>query len=211
MNLTANSQKSTIHLYIASSSPRRRELLTQIGVSYQVISINVPEQCSPGESVVDYVQRLALEKARAGRALVKGESSIPVLGADTVVVLDDHLMEKPKDKSDGLAMLAKLSGQTHEVLSAVAMVGEKEKVVMNRSRVSFRETTEQEREAYWNTGEPQDKAGGYAVQGLAAVFISRIEGSFSGVMGLPLFETAGLLNEFGIKPGLQVKAMGITE
>ncbi len=198
MSLTANNPEPAIHLYLASSSPRRRELLAQIGVSYQVVSIDVPEQRSPDESPEDYVQRLALEKARAGHASV-GDSSIPVMGADTVVVLDNQVMEKPKDKSDGLAMLAKLSGQTHEVLSAVALVGEQEKVIINRSRVSFRETTEQEREAYWNTGEPQDKAGGYAVQGLAAIFISKIEGSFSGVMGLPLFETAELLNEFKIK------------
>ena len=198
MSLTANNPEPAIHLYLASSSPRRRELLAQIGVSYQVVSIDVPEQRSPGESPEDYVQRLALEKARAGHALA-GDSRIPVLGADTVVVLDGHVMEKPKDKSDGLAMLAKLSGQTHEVLSAVALVGKKEKVIINRSRVSFIETTPEEREAYWNTGEPQDKAGGYAVQGLAAMFVSKIEGSFSGVMGLPLFETAELLKEFNIE------------
>ena len=198
MSLTADNPNPAIHLYLASSSPRRRELLAQIGVCYQVISIDVPEQRAPGESPEQYVQRLALEKARAGHASA-GDSGIPVLGADTVVVLDGQVMEKPKDKSDGLAMLEKLSGKTHEVLSAVALVGEKEKVVMNRSRVSFRATTGQEREDYWNTGEPQDKAGSYAVQGLAAVFISNIEGSFSGVMGLPLFETAELLKEFGIK------------
>ena len=198
MSLTANNPNPAIRLYLASSSPRRRELLTQIGVSYQVISIDVPEQRSAGESPADYAQRLALEKARAGH-LAAEDSSIPVLGADTVVVLDDMVLEKPKDKSDGLAMLETLSGKTHEVLSAVALVGEKEKIILNRSRVSFRETTAQEREAYWETGEPKDKAGGYAIQGLAAVFISKLEGSFSGVMGLPLFETAELLKEFKIE------------
>ncbi|MDH5435905.1 MAG: Maf family nucleotide pyrophosphatase, partial [Gammaproteobacteria bacterium] len=182
MSLTADNPQPAIHLYLASTSPRRRELLAQIGVCYQVLFIDVAEQRLPDESPEDYVQRLALEKAHAGRALVNTDSGIPVLGADTVVVLDGQVMEKPKDKADALAMLAQLSGQTHEVLSAVALVGVKEKVVLNRSRVSFRATTEQEREAYWNTGEPQDKAGGYAVQGRAAIFISRIEGSFSGVM-----------------------------
>jgi len=188
-----------IHLYLASASPRRRILLEQIGVRFQTLSLEVPEERQPGESPEEYALRLALDKARAGYGHPEHKGSVPVLGADTVVVLDEQVLEKPRDHNDALAMLAALSGRQHEVLSAVALVNKKEKVVLNKTRVWFRETSVAEREAYWHTGEPKDKAGAYGIQGMAAVFIEKIEGSFSGVMGLPLFETASLLKEFDIK------------
>ena len=190
--------------YLASSSPRRRELLIQLGLQFVVISQDVPEHRLPGESPEDYVQRLALEKARAGFGHLADDILRPVLGADTTVVVDDDILGKPSDKAAALAMLARLSGRSHRVLSAVAVVGRdnlgqnRETVCTSESRVTFRVITDEEREAYWVSGEPADKAGAYAIQGLAAVFIERLEGSYSGVMGLPLFETSKLLGEFGI-------------
>lgn len=195
-------------LYLASSSPRRRELLTQLGLQFTVISQAVPEHRPPEESPEDYVQRLALEKARAGFDQLADEVLRPVLGADTTVVVDDDILGKPSGKLEALEMLARLSGRSHRVLSAVAVVGRdnlgqdrpnvKTGVRLSESRVTFRVITEEEREAYWVSGEPTDKAGAYAIQGLAAIFIERLEGSYSGVMGLPLFETSELLGEFGI-------------
>jgi len=186
-------------IILASASPRRRELLQQIGVQFRVLVSNSEETPAHGEAAVDYVRRVALAKARAVWQRLPAREQCPVLGADTEVVLDGTILGKPADRNAGLAMLERLSGRTHEVLSAVALVyGDSESVRVSHSVVSFRTTTAQEREAYWNTGEPSDKAGGYAVQGLAAVFISRLDGSYSGVMGLPIFETAELLGEFGI-------------
>lgn len=194
--------------YLASSSPRRRELLIQFGLQFVVISQDVPEHRLPGESPEDYVQRLAVEKARAGFGHLADDILRPVLGADTTVVVDDDILGKPSDKAAALAMLAQLSGRSHRVLSAVAVVGRddlgqnrtnvKIRVRISESRVTFRVITDEEREAYWVSSEPGDKAGAYAIQGLAAVFIERLEGSYSGVMGLPLFETSELLGEFGI-------------
>jgi len=192
-------------LYLASSSPRRRELLAQIGVSVEVVSQNVSENRLDGESPELYVQRLALEKACFGLNDLGSKTSLPVLGADTVVVVDNTVLGKPKDKADAVAMLQLLSGRSHRVLSAVAVVGrddlgqDREAVRVSESIVRFRLISVKECEAYWDTGEPMDKAGAYAIQGLAAVFIERIEGSYSGVMGLPLFETGELLREFGIE------------
>jgi len=186
-------------LILASASPRRRELLQQIGVQFRVVVSNSEETPAPGEAAVDYVRRVALAKARAVWRRLSPDERCPVLGADTEVVLDGAILGKPADRNAGLAMLERLSGRTHEVLSAVALVyGDAESLRVSRSVVSFRLTTPQEREAYWNSGEPIDKAGGYAVQGVGAVFINRLDGSYSGVMGLPLFETAELLREFGI-------------
>jgi septum formation protein len=192
-------------LYLASSSPRRRELLAQLGVDIEVVSQDVSESRLGGESPESYVERLALEKARAGLGGFGDKSFCPVLGADTAVVVDGEVMGKPVDKSDALAMLGQLSGRSHRVLSAVAVVGrddlgqDRQDVRVSESRVVFRVITQQECEAYWDTGEPLDKAGAYAIQGLAALFIKRIEGSYSGVMGLPLFETGELLQQFGIE------------
>lgn len=185
------------HIYLASSSPRRRQLLEQIGINFQSVIVDIDESIISGESPQDYVARLALEKAHAGRG--QADAAFPVLGADTAVVLDGEIMGKPMDRAHGLEMLEKLSGRDHLVMSGVALVAESAQVRVNTSKVWFRPTSQQEREAYWASGEPADKAGAYAVQGHAAVFISRIDGSFSGIMGLPLFETYELLVAAGIQ------------
>ncbi len=184
---------------LGSASPRRAELLTRIGVSYVVHTADLDETPKPGEAAEVYVLRMALEKAAA----VLGENpGLPVLAADTAVVVDGEILGKPRDQVDGLAMLARLSGRAHHVLTSVALLepGAEGRCASRLSvnKVVFRCTSEAERLAYWHTGEPVDKAGAYGVQGYAAIFIKRLEGSFSGVMGLPLFETAELLREFGI-------------
>ncbi len=186
------------HIFLASASPRRQELLTQIGIGYTLLHAEVDEARRPGEPAEDYVRRLALEKARAGWALLAGQAGFPVLGADTAVVADGRILGKPRDRDDGIDMLQALSGRSHQVLSAVALVAGREAVRVNASSVTFRTLTRSQCVAYWDTGEPIDKAGGYAIQGRAAVFVSRLEGSYSGVMGLPVYETAELLREFGI-------------
>ena len=180
-------------LYLASASPRRRELLAQIGLRVEIVPQSVLEQRRDGESPEAFVQRLALEKARAGLATVSEDRPRPVLGADTVVVVDDMVLGKPADEAAALAMLAQLSGRTHRVLSALGVVAkdnlgqDRAEVCLNESRVSFRVVAEAEGRAYWRTGEPADKAGSYGIQGMAALFIERLEGSYSGVMGLPLY------------------------
>lgn len=190
---------TTPDIYLASSSPRRRELLDQIGVRYGWLAADVEEIPKPGESPEVFVLRLALEKARAGLQARGSRPALPVLGADTAVVLDDALLGKPETQEQGVAMLQQLSGKTHRVLTAMALAdGEREATRLSVSYVSFREIALEEANRYWKTGEPWDKAGGYAIQGRAAVFIERLEGSYSGVMGLPLFETAQLLDEFGV-------------
>ncbi len=185
-------------IFLASQSPRRRELLLQIGVTHDVVRVDVSERRLDGETAHDFVARVALDKARAGWQALRGQQRRPVLGADTAVVVDGRILGKPRDREAALAMLQLLSGRTHEVLTAVALVAGSEAVRTSTSSVTFRTLEEAECAAYWETGEPADKAGAYAVQGLAAVFIARLEGSYSGVMGLPLFETAQLLDEFGI-------------
>lgn len=187
-------------IYLASQSPRRRELLEQIGVTYQQLDIEVPEHPLDNEAPEVYVLRVALEKARAGQARLAGGDTVPVLGADTAVVSQGDILGKPKDAEDAVATLIQLSGQYHQVMSAVAMVGQdgEEHTRLSVSSVLFRPITLEEARAYWGCGEPADKAGGYAIQGKGAVFIERLEGSYSGVMGLPLFETAELLGCFGI-------------
>lgn len=190
--------RSDFYLYLASSSPRRAELLEQIGVRFRQMSPEVDETVLPGESAEDYVVRLALAKAQAGRAGLSSGDAHAVMGADTAVVVDGEIMGKPRDRDEGLRMLARLSGRCHEVYSAVAMVGRYSNVRCNISKVCFRPLTAAEIQAYWATGEPRDKAGAYAVQGLGALFIERLEGSYSGVMGLPLFETQSLLLDEGI-------------
>jgi len=185
-------------IYLASLSKRRCELLDQIKVNYQQIAISVDETPYPQESVQDYVRRLALTKARAGRLAVS--TACPVLGADTVIVYDKQLLGKPVDEDDARRMLRVLSGNKHQVITAVAVVTPtREKVRLSISRVHFRRLSEPDIQAYVKTGEPLDKAGSYAIQGLASIFIKRLEGSYSGVMGLPLYETANLLTEMGIK------------
>lgn len=180
-------------LYLASASPRRSALLRQIGVAHAVLVAPIDEGERPGEVPEVYVERLALEKARATARLAQGPT-LPVLAADTTVVLDGALLGKPRDRADALGMLARLSGRTHRVLTAVALIARGiERVRTSASEVRFREIDAPERAAYWETGEPRDKAGAYAIQGYGAVFVADLRGSYSGVMGLPLHETAELL------------------
>jgi len=197
----------TPEVYLASSSPRRRELLTQLGVCFDVLHPNVDERALAGESAEQFVTRLALEKARAGWELIQQQGKLPrpVIGADTCIVLADELIGKPNDKPHYEQVMNKLSGATHQVYSAVAIAGStarmrnlEEKYRLSRSSVEFRDISEQEREIYWQSGEPADKAGGYAIQGLAAAFVKNIHGSYSGIVGLPLYETAELLQAFGV-------------
>ncbi|MBO3275071.1 Maf family protein [Pseudomonas schmalbachii] len=186
-------------LYLASSSPRRRELLAQIGLPFNSVPANIDETPLSGELPVAYVERLARDKALAGLAMLAQRADVCVLGADTTVILDGRILGKPVDRDDSLAMLRALSGREHEVLTAVAVADRNRcEARVVGSRVFFREISEAEAEAYWATGEPLDKAGGYAIQGLAAVFVSRVEGSYSAVVGLPLCETAELLADFSI-------------
>lgn len=183
-------------IVLASASPRRRELLEQLGMSYTVASHGVDERHRPGEDPEIYVQRMAREKAAAVAAR---ETRKPVLGADTAVVCQGRIMGKPRDREHALGMLAQLSGREHHVFSAVCVRrGGDCRQALSVTRVRFRQISEAERELYWASGEPEGKAGAYAIQGLGAVFVPWIEGSYSGVMGLPLFETAGLLADSGI-------------
>ena len=186
-------------LYLASASPRRRELLDQIGVRFEPRPVQVDESRQPREVPRDYVTRLARAKAETAWALFGPDVARAVLAADTAVVLADLILGKPRDRVEALAMLEKLSGRTHEVLTAVALrTARGLESRLSTSRVKMRALGPEEIESYWDTGEPRDKAGGYAVQGRAAVFIEALEGSYSGVMGLPLFETAELLTRAGI-------------
>jgi septum formation protein len=186
-------------IYLASGSPRRRELLQQIGVSFRVIGADLDETALRGESSLAYVSRLAQAKAAVGWERSGDSGGAPVLAADTAVVLDGSVLGKPAGLNDAMAMLLKLSGRTHEVLTAVALrTAAGMEVKVSRSAVTFRPIDPDEAHAYWETGEPSDKAGAYAIQGYAAIFISDLKGSYSGVMGLPLFETAELLKAAGV-------------
>lgn len=179
---------------LASQSPRRRELLEQIAVQHEVFIADVDESPLPNELPRDYVQRTARLKAEAA---VKANPDRVVLAADTAVVCDQRIMGKPADEQDARDMLRLLSGRSHEVYCAVWVQQATEShSAVNVSQVTFRVITDDEITTYWHTGEPQDKAGAYAIQGRAAVFIKRLEGSFSAVMGLPLFETAQCLAPF---------------
>lgn len=188
-------------LYLASQSPRRRELLRQIGVSHAVIDASIPEQPAPAETALDYVQRLAREKAAAGfaRVVAQGLPLAPVLGADTLGLLDGQILEKPLNQAHALAMLRQLSGKTHQVITAVALHTEARQAVrISTTHVTFRQLDDAEIAAYWETGEPRDKAGSYGIQGLGAVFVKEIRGSYSGVVGLPIETTCELLREFSV-------------
>lgn len=182
-------------LRLASASPRRRELLASIGVEVEVAPVDIDETPRPGEAPADYVARLARDKAEAGEVGTR----LPTLGSDTAVVVDGHILGKPRDRAHAREMLGALSGGWHEVLTAVAVSGPSGLLeVCVTTRVAMRAIGEAEMAAYWATGEPADKAGGYAIQGHAAIFVERIEGSHSAVVGLPLFETADLLQRQGI-------------
>lgn len=185
-------------LYLASASPRRRELLQQIGVPFSLLAVSVDETPLPDEAAEDYVRRVALDKARAGLAVLP-DANACVLAADTSVVLDQRILGKPADRADGLAMLAALSGRSHRVLTAIVLANRCGcEVRLVDSEVEFRSIDASEAQAYWDSGEPRDKAGGYAIQGWGAVFVSQLHGSYSAVVGLPLCETAQLLDRFGL-------------
>ena len=186
-------------LFLASASPRRRELLAQIAVPCVTQIASIDETPLPAEPAAVYVERLALEKARAGLRALGEPADAVVLGADTAVVLDGRILGKPADFAESREMLLSLSGRSHQVMTAVALVGvgrESSRVVT--SEVGFRTLGEAEIAAYWASGEPCDKAGSYGIQGLAAVFVNHMQGSYSAVVGLPLCETAEMLGQFGI-------------
>jgi septum formation protein len=193
-------------MILASASPRRRELLNQIGVAFRVIVADIDESVREGEGAGDYVCRMAREKSLE----VHRRESVtePVLGADTAVVVNGRILGKPVDREDAIRLLESLSARTHEVWSAVALVlpGGKLLECLNVTRVTFSELDGAWIESYCDSGDPMDKAGAYGVQGMAAQKISHLEGSYSGVMGLPLHETAEILQEAGILPDRSVKA-----
>ena len=185
----------TPSLRLASASPRRRELLASIGVAVEVAPADIDETPLEDEAPAAYVERLARRKAQVG---AEG-TTLPTLGSDTAVVVDRHILGKPRDREDAIAMLSALSGTTHEVVTGIAVTGPQGMLSTHVvTRVTLRELQPDEIEAYWRSGEPVDKAGAYAIQGLAAIFVERIEGSHSAVVGLPLFETAKLLTRQGV-------------
>jgi len=186
-------------LYLASKSPRRRELLARIGIDPRLLDIDIPEVRQPGEPAFDYVRRVAREKAGAGLLDVAGVPGALVLAADTEVLLDDEVFGKPADADDAVRMLTKLSGRTHQVVSVVWLLSAgREAQAVSVSEVSFAALTPAQLDGYIACGEWHGKAGAYAIQGRAEAFVTRLDGSYSGVMGLPLNETAKLLGEFGI-------------
>ena len=213
---TLEHMRKRVNLYLASRSPRRRELLAGLGFRFEALDVEVDEARAPGETPARYVERVARKKAFAGLEAVErmpgsgagGRGAPVVMGADTIIAVDGEVFGKPRDDAEVLAQLERLSGRSHLVLSAVAVVsgagsgaarpaGAAE-TRLSRSRVWFRPLSEAERRSYRETGEPADKAGSYAVQGLAAAFVTRLEGSWSGVVGLPLHETVELLGRAGV-------------
>ena len=187
-------------LHLASKSPRRRELLARLGLDFGVLDVEVVEERAPGESPDAYVARVAREKAGAGLLRVVAVPGAVVLGSDTEVVLDDEVFGKPADAAAAAAMLRRLSGRSHRVLTAVSLVSAgREASVLVESEVSFAGLSDADIAEYVASGEPMGRAGAYAIQGGAERFIRRLAGSYSGVMGLPLHETAGLLRGFGIQ------------
>jgi septum formation protein len=190
-------------LYLASASPRRQELLRQVGIPFETLPSGIEETRQPGESPLEYVRRVAADKARqVYRQVVEQRlPRYPVLGADTEVVMEGDILGKPRDRAHATAMLRRLSGNSHTVLTAISVVtvaGEFDAV--SKSRVTFAAIPEAALYDYVQTGEADDKAGAYAIQGRAALFIARLEGSFSGVMGLPLYELSETLKRAGIEP-----------
>lgn len=184
---------------LASASPRRRALLEQIGVSCDVRPVDVEECREEGEKPEEYVQRLAVTKARTALDQLPNGNPWVVLGSDTIVSRGDAVYEKPLDESDFKRIMSQLSEQDHKVITAVCVTdGDRQEVKLASTTVSFRAISEQEMVDYWLTGEPRDKAGGYGIQGLGAVFVTGIQGSYSNVVGLPLFETAELLKNFKV-------------
>lgn len=189
----------SFRFYLASGSPRRRELLEAHGLDFETLRAEVDESPQGDETPARMVIRLAIEKARRARSIARRD--YPVLAADTVVALGNRIFGKPQSRQDALDMLAALSGKTHEVFTGVALdVSGKTQSSLSITRVQFREIDELEAVAYWNSGEPADKAGAYAIQGLGGAFVRAIQGSYSGVVGLPMFETIAMLQQAGINP-----------
>lgn len=199
---------TTPQIYLASQSPRRSDLLKQIGINFEILSLradprrlpDVDETPLPAETPADYVQRICQAKARAGweSLLYRKLPQFPVLGADTTVTLDHKIIGKPRDRAEAAATLRLLAGRTHQVLSAVAMCrGERLEMRLSRSEVTFGPLSEARIQHYLLGNEAHDKAGAYGIQGIAGAFVQRLEGSYSGVMGLPLYETTEILHSFG--------------
>lgn len=184
-------------IHLASASPRRKEILAAIGVAFTAAGVDIDESRYDDEPVADMVIRLAAAKAAIARTGL--DPSVPVIGADTAVAIDDRVLGKPGSQQEALEMLACLSGRAHKVVTGVALDhAGKVKTAMSVTEVRFREISPDEAEAYWQSGEPQDKAGAYAVQGIGGIFVESISGSYSGVVGLPVFETAALLANAGL-------------
>ena len=189
---------SAPRLILASASPRRRALLEQIGLQFEVVITDVDESVRPGESPAVYVERLARSKARAGYQPDFQPGTV-VLGADTTVTIDDEILGKPCGLTEGVAMLQRLSARTHQVMTGVAVYdGERLESCVVSTAVTFRDISVDEAEAYWHTGEPADKAGGYGIQGIGGIFAERLDGSYSAVVGLPLEQTEELLRTLDI-------------
>ncbi len=186
-------------LILASQSPRRKELLTQLGYNFQCLPADIDESIQSDENAAQYVARLALEKANA-IAQNQADDDVVVLGSDTSVVFQQHILGKPESLDDCIAILKMLSDNSHQVVTAIAAVqGERSEVIIVTTDVDFKALSTQEITRYWQTGEPQDKAGAYGIQGIAGQFVKQIRGSYSSVVGLPLYETAQLLSSFGVK------------
>lgn len=186
---------SALHVYLASASPRRKELLEQLSVSFSVLRVDVEEQRQPHEEAADYVRRLSLDKAKAG--VDAAPTDLPVLGADTIVVCDGAVLEKPQNLDDSRRMLRQLSDRQHQVMTAVTFADRNQTLTtLVTTDVWFKALSDDEITAYWQSGEPADKAGSYGIQGLGGRFVTRIDGSYHAVVGLPLFETDALLTEF---------------
>jgi len=182
-------------IVLASASPRRAELLAQIGVQFEVYAADIDETPMTNESPYDYVVRMALEKARA---VANCYDDKIILASDTSVVFEGDILGKPEDEQHARNMLQRLSGKTHQVMTSICLLGEQQHLVVSTTDVTFRDLSEREISAYWASGEPLGKAGGYAIQGFGATFIERIAGSYSAVMGLPLFEVGQALRAEGV-------------
>ena len=188
-------------IILASASPRRRELLEQIGITAMVQAVDIDESRNRDEPVIDFVERLAMDKAQRGFDTVKNVEALPVLGSDTIIEIGGMVLGKPRDREHAKEILTMLSGQVHQVHTSVAIVTQERKVIETSStHVHFKILEADEIDSYINTGEADDKAGAYAIQGIAAQFVKNINGSYSGVMGLPLYETVKLLKQCDIRP-----------
>lgn len=185
-------------LILASASPRRAELLNQMGIEFDTYPVDIDETPLMDELPQDYVKRLAVEKAEAAKEFFK-QGDVLVLGSDTSVIVGGNILGKPVDKSHAFEMLKQLSATTHKVLTSIAIVGVETVSIISESEVTFKRLNNDDLEWYWATGEPLGKAGAYAIQGKAAQFITCLKGSFSGVMGLPIYETSQLLEQQGFK------------